>query len=164
MDCILQSRATVRTGAAGARIVPAAPSARHLLAVPPGDVALTQTSPESLDKAFALLVDHAVKGLRCPVTSGPEQHSFLVSAHISKLARDGRVFVEISTPNYRRITILAGEHKGKSTAANPNPTARVYQTVGKEGARINGKLVDHGADSRPQPSAPRFLTREELAR
>lgn len=125
---------------------------------------MTQLSAANLDKAFALLVECAVKGERCPITSGPDQHPFLRSGHVGALVRDGRIFVEISSRNFRRITILTGENAGKATASDPDPNSRVYQTLGKEGTKVNGKLVDHGASSRNQPSAPRFLTREELSR
>lgn len=123
---------------------------------------MSRISPENLDKAFDLLVDHAVKGLRCPVTSGPGKHPKLASVHISTLAKAGRVFVEISTSNFRRVTILTGPHKGKATAANPDPRARVYLTASKEGTRINGRFTDARASARKQPSAPRLLTSAEI--
>jgi hypothetical protein len=119
---------------------------------------MTQCSPETLDKAFQLLERCAIDGTRCPKTHGPDADRFLPNASIGELTRAGRIFVEISGQNFRRITILAGPHKGKSTAANPNVLAHVWQTVGKDGARVNGERV------RQQPSAPRFLTREETKR
>lgn len=125
---------------------------------------MTQISPENLDKAFDLLVEHAVIGARCPRTSGPDAHRLIVTAHISKLAREGRIFVEISGQNFRQITILTGPHKGAKTAPNPDSGTHVWQTVGKEGAKVNGKLVDHGARYRTQPSAPRIMSSKELSR
>lgn len=116
----------------------------------------------SLDDAFALLEQIAAAGERCPVSSGPEA-SPLKSNHVSQLAREGRIIVEISSKNWRRVTILVGPHKGKSTAPNPHKGNRVYQVVDTRGAVVNGKITDHGAASRQQPSLPRFLTREELA-
>lgn len=116
----------------------------------------------SLDGAFAILECAAIANERCPVSSGPDAGP-LKSYHISALAKAGRIFVEISSKNWRRITILTGPHKGKSTAPSPHKGNRVYQTVGVEGSRVNGRLTDHGASSRRQPSLPRFLTREELA-
>jgi hypothetical protein len=124
---------------------------------------MSQTSSENLDKAFALLEQCAVNGERCPVTSGPDQHAFLRSAHTSALAKAGRILIEISSRNFRRITILVGPHKGKKTTKNPDVRARVYQTVGAVGHKINRKFVDHGG-GRGKPSVPRFLTREELSR
>lgn len=125
---------------------------------------LTQLSPKNLDKAFAILEACAVAGERCPITAGPTAHRFLVSGHTSALAKSGRIFIEISGQNFRRITILTGTNKGRSTASNPDTGAHVWQTVGMEGTKINGRLFDHGAHSRPKPSAPRLLSAEELSR
>lgn len=122
----------------------------------------TQLTEAALDRAFARLEQIASKGERCPVTSSPGADGSLASGQISALARAGKIFVEISSRNWRRITILTGPHKNKSTAQNPDKHARVYHTVGVEGSRVNGKLTDHGAASRRQPSAPRFLTASEL--
>lgn len=117
----------------------------------------------SVDESLAILERCAVAGERCPITSGPDAHPLLLSAHFGKLAREGRIFVEISGHNWRRVTILTGPNKGKSTAPNPDPLRRrAWQTVGVEGAKVNGKLTDHGAASRRQPSLPRFLIAEEL--
>lgn len=114
------------------------------------------------ERAFEILEAIAVAGGRCPITSGPEAHREIKSAHISSLAREGRIAVEISSKNWRRVTILIGPNAGKSTAANPHKGNRVYQTIDTRGTMVNGKHVDHGAASRRQPSAPRFLTKEEL--
>lgn len=119
-------------------------------------------SAAELDRAFNLLEDCAVKGERCPISGGPAAHSFLRNRHTSALALAGRIYIEISTGNFRRVTLLTGKHAGRSTVANPNPNARVWQTIGAEGTKVNGVLQDRGRSSRVQPSAPRFLTAEEL--
>lgn len=116
----------------------------------------------SLDAAFAILERAAVARARCPISSGPDEGE-LKSRHFSALAKEGRILVEISSKNWRRITILTGLHKGKSTAPNPEKGSRVYQIVDTRGSVVNGKITDHGVASRCQPSLPRFLTREELA-
>ena len=106
---------------------------------------MTQLSPANLDKAFALLVDCAVKGERCPITAGPKAHPFLVPDQIAALKREGRIKATISGKNWRVVTILTGEHAGRATAADPR----------------------EGKNNRPRataPSAPRFLTRAELSR
>lgn len=123
---------------------------------------MTQLSPANLDKAFSILEACAVAGERCPV----RDHGGLSGMAIRALAHEGRIFIEISSKNWRRVTIMTGPNKGKSTAQNPYPKARVYQTIGKEGRKINGKFVDSGSGTpnRNQPSAPRFLTAEELSR
>lgn len=106
---------------------------------------MTQLSPANLDKAFALLVDCAVKGERCPITAGPKAHPFLVPDQITALKRGGRIKVTISGQNWRTVTILTGEHAGKTTAADP----------------LEGKNKPARATA---PSAPRFLTPAELSR
>lgn len=123
---------------------------------------MNSTSPSALDRAFALIEQCVLRGERCPITNGPSQHAFLRNAHTSALAQAGRIFIEISTGNFRRVTLLTGEHAGKATAANPNPHARVFKTIGAEGTKTNGRLEDRGSSRRPQPSAPRFLTAKEL--
>jgi hypothetical protein len=109
----------------------------------------------TLNETFKLLEECAAKGERCPISSGPD--ATIKSEHVSALAKSGKIFVEISSKNWRRVTILVGPRKGKSTASNPTPNARTYQTIGTEGTKVNGKFVDHGAASRRQPSAPRLL-------
>jgi hypothetical protein len=105
---------------------------------------MTLLSPANLDKAFALLVEAAAKGERCPKSSGPDRHPGLHRDHIVTLKRDGHINVSITGNNWRVVTILTGEHAGKSTAAAPRASRPVRP------AHI--------------PSAPRFLTREELSR
>jgi hypothetical protein len=113
-----------------------------------------------LDRAFAVLEGAAVRGDRCPKSHGPESEG-LDSQYVSALARIGRIAVEISSKNFRRVTILTGPNAGKSTAANPDKKARVYQTIDKGGTRVNGRAVDHGASSRRQPSLARVRFLED---
>lgn len=122
---------------------------------------MRRTKRQTLEEAFAQLEQAAAKGERCPVSSGPDA-SRLDTKHVSALAKSGRIAVEISSRNWRRVTILTGEHAGKSTAPSPHKGNRVYQTIDARGTIVNGKLVDHGAASRVQPSAPRLLSREEI--
>jgi hypothetical protein len=120
---------------------------------------MTQLSPSNLDKAFALLVDHAIIGARCPVTSGPSAHPLLISAHFSGLARQGRIRVEIGGHNWRRITILTGRHAGTSTAPNPNPKAGVSLTIDKRGRLTRSELFHAGRRPVAQPLMPAELSR-----
>ncbi|MDB5603537.1 MAG: hypothetical protein JWP25_437, partial [Bradyrhizobium sp.] len=78
---------------------------------------MSQLSPQNLDRAFALLVEAAVKGERCPITSGPDKHPFLRSQQILRLASEKRISIKVGRKNFRQITILTGEHAGKKTAA-----------------------------------------------
>lgn len=108
-----------------------------------------------LDKCFARLVAYAVAGKRCPENGQDGIYSDLTSA----LARAGRIKIEISGRNYRRVVILTGEHAGKATA--PDPTgAQPWKIVGKH-TTINGR-VHVPALQQHQPSAPRLLTAEEI--
>jgi hypothetical protein len=117
---------------------------------------------QTLDETFALLEEAAAAGARCPMSR--VNGGTLVSGNVTALAKEGHIAVEVSGRNWRRVTILTGPLKGKSTAPNPDPKrATVYLTIDKTGTRRNGKLIDAGASNRPQPSAPRLLTREELA-
>jgi hypothetical protein len=118
---------------------------------------MSRVSAGSLNRAFEALEFCARNGDRCPITSGPGSNS-LLKANISALAKAGRISIEISGTNWRRVTILTGPHKGKSTAANPHVIARVWQTIGREGAKI---IASAG---RAVPSAPRVLTAAELSR
>jgi hypothetical protein len=118
---------------------------------------MTQLSPENLDRAFALLVECAVKGERCPTSAGPDAHHLLSGGEISALARAGRIRSEVSGRNFRQVTVLTGPHAGKKTAPNPNKNARVYIVM--DGA---GTKRDVSSDHRP--SAPRSLTAAELRR
>lgn len=114
----------------------------------------------TVDDAFALIEQAAINGERCPQSTGPG--ATLPSAHVSALARAARISVEISSKNWRLVTILTGTHAGKSTLRSPHKGSRVYQTIDTRGAVVNGKLTDHGASSRSKPSAPRLLSREEI--
>lgn len=118
--------------------------------------------PASLESAFSKLEAAATAGERCPVST--EHGGPLNRNHVAALAREGRIFIEISSRNWRQVTILKGPHAGARTASNPDPHARVYQTIGAEGRKVNGKLQDSNAGSRSQPSAPRPLTAAELRR
>lgn len=98
---------------------------------------MTPCSPENLDRAFEILVAAAITGSRCPVTSGPDVHPYLTSAHIVALAKRGHIRSEVSGHNWRQITILTGRHAGKKTAPNPNENAVVYKTMDAKGSKSN---------------------------
>lgn len=116
---------------------------------------LRSRDPAQLEACFRTLVAAAVAGRRCPENGQDGVSSDLTTA----LARTGRIRVEISTRNYRRVVILTGEHAGKATA--PNLTGgQPWKIIGKSTV-INGKLHVSKRD-RPQPSAPRLLTADEL--
>lgn len=122
----------------------------------------TKQFEEATERAFGVLEQCAAKRERCPVTSGPCAHPWINSQHIRKLARQGRIFVEVSSRNWRVVTILKGQHKGKQTAPNPHRGQRVYKTMGVEGSRVNGRPVMTKTPDHRQPSAPPRLKFQDL--
>lgn len=85
-------------------------------------------------RAFAILEDAAVRGIRCPGRDIAD----LQRNQAAVLARAGLIRINISGHNYRQITILVGPHAGKSTAPHPmgyRPT-RVLDT---NGLSVNGR-------------------------
>jgi hypothetical protein len=73
-------------------------------------------SRASINRAFALLTSTAVAGERCPKTHpyGPLQDGI-----IQELVRRNMIRSEVYRQNYRVVTILVGEHRGKTTKAAP---------------------------------------------
>jgi hypothetical protein len=100
-------------------------------------------SQEKLDEVFALIEAAAAKGERCPQARphGPIHPSRAPAV----LARQGRLLLEIYALNWRVAVILEGRHKGKRTLPPPFKVNRPYKIIGKA------------------PSAPRLLTKDELA-
>ena len=97
-------------------------------------------SDRALDRAFDILERAAVNGERCPCARGPNKISGITNKAIITLARTGRIFIEVSAHNWRRVTILTGPHKGKSTAPNPLKSARAHLTVGTDGTHYKSLL------------------------
>ena len=115
----------------------------------------------NLDQTFALLVGVALRGERCPHSHWDRLHfqapaeppSDLISSdHVTALARQGRILVEISGRNYRTVTILEGPHAGKKTA--PDPSGRVWKTIGRK--TVTNTMVERG-ERTIGPSAPRRI-------
>jgi len=108
-------------------------------------------SQATIDRCFALLEATALKGERCPQNKpfGP-----IESTVLTEMYRRGMIMGEIYQANWRVITLLVGENAGESTARFPG-AGKPYRTIGQTPTR---------QQSRPRPSAPRPLTREELER
>lgn len=88
----------------------------------------------TIEEAFRLIEQAAIKGERCPINKSPEVNGGqLQSGAVSALCKEGRILVEISGRNWRQATILVGKHAGKKTAPNPKGE-RVYKTVGTQTA------------------------------
>jgi hypothetical protein len=74
-------------------------------------------SAATLERDFRLIAAAAIAGERCP-QSYP--HGTISAACVTALVRAGRIRSEVYRGNWRVITILKGEHKGKSTAPYPD--------------------------------------------
>lgn len=85
-----------------------------------------------------LLVAAAVDGERCPQDA---PHGPLGRGAISELVRAGQIRSEVYSRNWRVVTILKGEHAGKSTAAPP---------WGGKPYRVDGELVERVATPNPR--------------
>lgn len=110
-------------------------------------------SQSAIEAAYALIEKAAVEGRRCPQNDDIEGGSTTVVG----LAHSGRIRIGIFAHNWRQITILQGEHAGKSTAPAPGNARAPYKTIDKNGTRTNRGFADTGAAKRTQPSAPRPL-------
>lgn len=103
---------------------------------------------------FARLEACALAGERCPTRDR------LPTDDVTWLAHSGKIRIEVSTHNWRVVTILVGPNKGKATAPNPIPS-RVYLRIDAAGTFRNGKRIDNLASrsggARQEPSKPRLL-------
>jgi hypothetical protein len=110
------------------------------------------TTRSSRTFTFGLLEKAADRGERCPISSGPDAVKGTKPGDVAALEREGFISIHPrSGHNWRMVTILKGPHAGKSTA--PYPTNR------------DRPLADRNMHARrAKPSAPRFLTLEEMSR
>jgi len=85
--------------------------------------------PKDYAADFDLLVAAAVAGKRCPMTwpDGPLKYKAIPALYRADCIRS-----ELYGQNFRRVTILVGEHRGNSTKSSPN--------LGPPW-KVNGKLV-----------------------
>lgn len=96
---------------------------------------------QTLNDAFRIIEAAAIAGERCPMSTN--NGGSLVPANVSVLAKTGRIAIEVSGRNWRRVTILVGPHAGKSTAPNPEPNRnKVFLTIDKRGTLRNGKPIE----------------------
>lgn len=91
------------------------------------------TLADQMYTAFAVIERAAIEGRRCPenLTHG------VTSPAVTALARAGRIRIEIYFHNWRVVTILEGEHRGKTTAACPKKGAMPYRTIAKGVAELS---------------------------
>ena len=83
----------------------------------------------TLDEAFAVLERAAVAGDKCPLVRGRRRHPGLCDIHLRELEHAGRIRIEISNLNWRRLIILTGPHAGAATADNPRAPKRTWFTL-----------------------------------
>lgn len=100
----------------------------------------TRPHPSDIERVFTALVQCAITGERCTQNDGLGNRG---ADCIRALASSGRIRIEISGRNYRKVTILTGPHAGKSTAADPTGM-RVWRVLDKTGSRVNGEPYQHG--------------------
>jgi hypothetical protein len=77
----------------------------------------------TLEWTWRLVQECAAAGARCPTNDD------MPSGHLPKLARAGKLRIEVSGRNWRRVTILTGPQAGKSTAVNPRGDASVFVVI-----------------------------------
>lgn len=82
-----------------------------------------------LDRNYALIEAAAIKGERCPQS---KPHGPLDGAAPAALARAGRIRLEVFVHNWRVVTIMEGEHKGKTTAPCPQEGRVPYRIIYKD--------------------------------
>lgn len=136
-------------------------------------------SNAALDRTFTLIEAAAIAGVRCP----PNSHNkfsgrgveTVNNKAVALLAAQGRIKIEISASNWRRATLLTGPHAGKSTLADPagHPPWKVVDHAGVRVVRerpplrpakaVLGTTIARPARGHQAPSAPRLLSKEELA-
>lgn len=106
----------------------------------------------SLDRAFDLVVQAAIKGERCPENGADGIHM----QDIAKLAHTGRIEIEIYASNFRRATILEGPHVGKRTA--PEPFGRKpWKVINKDGTYTRKGTTWRPGQPKPQPYAGKYF-------
>jgi hypothetical protein len=71
---------------------------------------------ERLNRNFHLLVAAAVAGERCPQS---HPHGPIETGAMQRLWDKGMVRSEVFKHNYRVVTIMVGQHKGKTTLRPP---------------------------------------------
>lgn len=114
------------------------------------------TIDERKQQAFNILVAAAVDGRRCP-----ENETFGSNrSAIGGLARDGRIRIEVYVHNYRVVTILDGEHAGKTTAPCPKKDAKPYRSIDSNGdtlgyqARNRASIKNRASITLPSTTTP----------
>lgn len=109
---------------------------------------MSGASEDRIERDFALIEEAAIKGERCPSS---RRYGPITSGATEALVAEGRIRVEVYGKNWRVITILAGPHKGKTTAMPPFRHGQPYLVNGK---RNNVPLMPRLSEARAQPWKP----------
>lgn len=112
-------------------------------------------TPATITQTLEAVTQAAVNGDRCPINGANGFNSLALGA----LARRGDVRIEVFTLNWRVVTLLTGPHAGKATAPCPhNRSRKPYRVID-----VSAQPYRQSGAAMRAPSAPRPLTKEELA-
>jgi len=90
-------------------------------------------SAASIDGCFDALAAAALDGQRCPLNDQLPGGS----ESVRRLARAGKIRIEVGFHNWRVVKILTGPAKGQSTALpSTGPAWRPYVIIGREGREV----------------------------
>ena len=93
------------------------------------------TAADRDDATFAIFVKAACEGVRCP-----KNDDLPAAAGTGRLARAGRIRVEVYEHNYRVVEIRAGDHTGKRTAEHPSGR-KPYRVIDEKGDQWVSRTV-----------------------
>lgn len=121
---------------------------------------LNPTTPENLERVFAMIEGAAIETVRCPKKDELGSHAGVAT---KELTLRGRIRIEIFNLNWRVAEILVGPNKGKRTEPPPPPHthSKPWKVLDVRGTWVNG-VLRHPAPGAAQPSKPRVLSSEEL--
>jgi len=77
---------------------------------------MAKVSAANIEADYALILAAAIAGERCPISN---PHGPIHSGSIIALADQKRIRSDVYSKNWRVVTIMDGEHKGKATAPCP---------------------------------------------
>ena len=120
----------------------------------------TPDGPMALrERAYTMIEQAAIHGDRCPFNDNMDATG---RCFVPELARTGRIRVEVYARNWRVVTLLTGEHKGKHTALPSFATVGgPYVTIDRNGTHHHPRAA-YATTKRQQPSKPRILRADEL--
>ena len=100
------------------------------------------TLSEAQEKLFELLVQKAVANERCPTNQWLADNGYGYPKNsIAALARLGYVRIAVYSKNWRVVTILVGEHKGKTTTSPPIGSGTPYRTIDSNGDSLGPRIT-----------------------